>query len=334
VAGVLGMWWSAARAERAIVEGNDAAVARTAAAYLSVVTPMAAGGSYDAPRLVSAANTVAGASFWRGGFQMALGSVALVADTIQLLPLPDSVQRALEEGAASVVTRHTRYRVTVVPLPGAQGQTSTGWAAAWGTLPAHVRLPLAGFGAAVALAGVGVALLAFLREPRPAWRVIEGGAALGLLAAYTLALGLAVYQTGRASTATQLLSARRFIEIASTASGVRQARLPEIGIGLEVRALGPTGVRTDDVEWVTGSEGRRARTVAATPRTQGSLELELTPVEDGLGDLWRALMGWFVLGAVGLVVAGTAAGLSGSAGLFHSAGHAEGPSPGRRRKRA
>ena len=55
---VVGLWRSAARAEREIRDDNDATLARFAAAYLGVVTPSSPAGGYDLPRLVSVANTV------------------------------------------------------------------------------------------------------------------------------------------------------------------------------------------------------------------------------------------------------------------------------------
>jgi hypothetical protein len=322
---VAGMWRSASRAELLIRDQNDAALARHAAAYIAVVTPGAPGLGFDARRLVSSANTIASASFWRGGFQMALGSAALVADTIRLLPLPDSLSRLLEAGASGVVSTSGRYRVSLVPFRSGPDQPPLGWAAAWNTIPSRTTTPFSIICSLLAVAGIIAAGLTWARRTRPAWGLLATAIGFGLLALLAIILGVGVQLTARSSTAVRLLTARRLIEIAATANGVRPARLNEIAAGLQVRELTPPVTPIDDIARRDSPSGPIAFTIAATPRTQGGLELRLAPVETGLGSLWRTLLLWLGLGGVGVAFAAGAAGLSAASGLFHSAG--SGPEP-------
>lgn len=317
-----GQWWSAVHAERAIRDQNDAALARYAAAYLAVVTPSSPTTGLDARRLVSAANTIADASFWPGGFQMAVGSVALVADTIHLLPLPDSVIQLLELGAPSVVTTHTRYRVTLVPLDSAVRQGASGWAAAWNSLPPNLPSGLSLACTAFAVGAMGCALVIGLQNGRILPRLLTAGAALSMLLLMAVALGISVRRTAATSTAMRLLTARRLIEIAATASGVKQGRLASIAAGLKVEELGSAVAPVEGVDYRRGSDGMVARAVAMTPRSDGALELRLVPVEAGLGRMWAALLLWIGLGSAALVGTAGAAGLSAPERLFHSAGTA------------
>lgn len=315
---IVGLWLSAARAERALRDQLDGALARHAAAYLLVVTPFAADGSVDAPRLVSAANTIASSSFWPGGFQMAVGSAPLVTDSIGLVPLPDSALAALERQTPFVVTTHARHRVIVVPMP--RGPGAQGWAAAWGALPSRLASPLTVFCTVLALGAIGALLVMLRRERDARWRLMSLVVAVGCLAMVALALGGSVRRTARTATSLHLLTTRRLVEIAATAVGVKQARLPEIAVGLEVReAEGPVSPG-DDIAHAEGPKGPVARIVAATPRSQRGLEISVTPAEARLGPFWRSILLWFLLGAGGLGVTAWAAGLSGLDGLFHSAG--------------
>lgn len=326
VGSVAGAWWSAEREEREVRDHNDAALARIAAAYIAVVTPPSPDGGIDARRLVASANTIAGASFWPGGFQMALGTVALVADTINLVPLPDSAVLALERGNQRVITTHGRYRSALVPLPGGAGQSPRGWAAAWETLPSSLFSPITTVFTLLALLGLGAAPLLLRREQPGVQPRRTLGAALGCLGILMLGLGSSVRGTARASTAVRLLTARRLIEIAATASGVKQNRLQEIAADMEVRRLEPPVTSSDAVVRTNSAGGPLAHVIAATPRTRGGLEVGMVPVEAHLGPLYRALLLWSGLGALGLVAASRAAGLSVAGGLFHSAGPGAGRS--------
>jgi hypothetical protein len=279
----------------------------------------------DARRLVASANTIAGASFWPGGFQMALGSVALVADTIGLVPLPDSVALALDRGGARVVTTHSRFRVALVPLPSVAGQASRGWAAAWNTLPSVLSSRFTGFLTLFASLGLGILAFILRRRHVHVGRKRALVAAVGCLSLLIIGMGLSVRQAARHSTAARLRMARRLIEIAATASGVKQARLPEIAVNFNILTLEPPVISSDAIARRAGVGGPVASVVAATPRTRGGIEIGMTPVEAGLGRLWRSLLLWLGSGVAGLLVAGSAAGLSAAGGLFHSTG----PEPGR-----
>ncbi len=296
-----GLWWGASRAEQRVLDDSDAVLARHAAAFLGVLTP-AAGDGYDAPRLLSSANALADASFWGGGLQVALGAVPLVADTIGLVPLPDSVQARLEEGATVVITTHARHRVALVPFFSRDHQSRVGWVAAWRTLTRQIpsrRHVLLTVGVVFALVSATVTLL---RYTRPRWRLVAVVAAFGMVGLLALSLGLSVRRTAVAATDLRLLTLRRLVEIAATAEGVRQARLPEIGVGTVVRRLAPPGAPPDDVMREEAADGNDpvASIVAATPRTQGGIVFRVTPAEAGLGRLWLGLTAWLGLAGLGL----------------------------------
>ncbi len=306
-----GLWWAAARAEREVTDASDAALAAHAAAYLIVLTPPGAAQGYDASRLLSSANALADASFWSGGLQVALGSAPLVADTIGLLPVPDSLLTRLERGEPAVVASHPRARVVMVPFRSRDRITVLGWVAAWNTVQAHIpsrHLALLTLGA---LFGLGTATVTLLRHTRPRWRFVAYVSALGVVGLLALDLGWSVHRTARAATDTRLLTLRRLVEIAATAEGVRQARLPEIGAGLESRRLLPPLTPPDDVVRQTDDDNigaTVARIVAATPRTQGGLEFRVTPAESELGELWLRLALWLAVAALGLAMIASAGG--------------------------
>jgi hypothetical protein len=307
LAATAGLWWSAIDAERQVADQSDADLARHAAAFLIVLTPASATESYNAARLLSSANALADASFWRGGIQVTMGTVPLIADTIGLLPLPDSLTLALERGAPEVVAGHARHRATLVPFLSRDRQLLLGWVAAWGTVERQVPARRHYFLTVVALIGLGSATVTLLRYTRPNWRFIAFVAELGLLGILALTLGLSVRGTARDATDTRLLTLRRLVEIAATAVGVQQARLPEIGTGSFSRRIPAPLVRPDDVirDNDPGGDSPVARIVAATPRTQGGLEFRVTPAESQLGDLWLTLLEWLALAALGLAMTAT-----------------------------
>lgn len=297
---VAGMWLSVLRAERQLRRSADAALAWQASAYLRVVTPLGAGGRFDAARLLSSSNALADASFWPGGLQVVLGSTALVPDTIGLLPLPAAVQAVVEASTVVVHTDHGKRPVALVPFRSKDQALRLGWVGVWDTLGPRVLSVHALLLSLLALGALPFALLAFLQEHDRRYRLVTLGVAVGLLAALALDLGLSVRFSATESTDTRLLIARRLVEIAATGMGVRQATLPEIAVGLRVRKLDGTVDTVQDVVRVQGDSGEIARIVAATPRTQDGLELGLRPVESGLGGLWAGLGCWMLLGAVGL----------------------------------
>jgi len=305
---IIGLWWSSAQEERRVVDRTDAALARHIAAFLRVLTPAGPGDSYDAPRLLSSANALADASFWRGGLQVSMGSVPLIPDTIGLLPLPDSLMLPLERGAAAVVATHARHRATLVPFLSRDRQTLLGWVAAWDSVELQVPRGRHLFLTILAVLGLSAATVTLVRYTRPRWRLVAILAELGIIGLLALTLWLSVYGTASTATDTRLLTLRRLVEVAATAAGVQQSRLPEIGTGTFSRKLSAPLVFPDDV--VRGdadpdNDTPVARIIAATPRNQGGLEFRVTPAESDLENLGGVLLAWVALAAVGLGLTAT-----------------------------
>jgi antitoxin (DNA-binding transcriptional repressor) of toxin-antitoxin stability system len=324
--GIWGMWHTARRTERDLLRQSDAALAVHAIRYLSVVTPAGPDGGYDTRRLLSAANALADASFWPGGFQLALGQVPLVLDTIGLTPLPTSVAERLREGAPFVVTSHARIATVVVPFMDRDHTSVLGWAATWRTLRTYLPSAHAGLVTLLAIAGIVAAAAGLWTEHTARWRLIAFAAAMGLVTALAIDLGWSVYHTARVGSDTRLLTLRRLVEIAATAEGVKQSRLPELGAGTTVRLLRRPVPPNEDL--IRGEEDGEpvARIVAATPRTQGGIAFSLRPMEADLGELWLGLLAWLGLSALALALSGWAgrafrpptAGLSGHAAVLHT----------------
>ncbi len=305
---IIGLWWSSAQEERRVVDRTDAALGGHIAAFLRVLTPAGPGDNYDAPRLLSTANSLADASFWRGGLQVSMGSVPLIPDTIGLLPLPDSLTLALEQGAAAVVATHARHRATLVPFLSRDRHAFLGWVAAWDSVELQVPRARHLFLTIAAVLGLGAATVTLVRYTRPNWRVVAILAEIGMIGLLALTLWLSVYGTASTATDTRLLTLRRLVEVAATASGVQQSRLPEIGTGTFSRRVSAPVVRPDDVirsDDGSGSDTPVARIVAATPRTQGGLEFQVIPVESDLDNLGAVLLAWLALAAVGLGLTAT-----------------------------
>jgi hypothetical protein len=320
------MWWTARATERDLLRRSDAALAVHAIRYLSVVTPAGPDGGYDARRLLSAANALADASFWPGGFQLALGQLALAPDTIGLAPLPPSVLAQLREGASSVVTTHARVETVVVPFPDRDHTGLLGWAATWGTLRSYFPSAHAGLVMLLAIAGIVAAAAGLWSEHTARWRLTAFASAMGLVTLLAIDLGWSLYRTARVGSDTRLLTIRRLVEIAATAEGVRQSRLPELGAGTTVRLLRRPVPPNEDVIRDEEDGEPVARIVAATPRTQGAIAFSLRPMEADLGGLWLGLLAWLGLSALALAVTGwagralqpPAAGLSGHAAVLHT----------------
>lgn len=304
-----GLWWSATAAERELLEQSDAALARHAVQYLAVVTPPGPDRGYDPRRLLAGVHTLADASFWPGGFQLALGQVPLVADTLDLAPVPDSVVGQLARGSPHVLTTHGRIRAAVVPFPDRDREGLLGWAAAWRTVRPAIPSAHAGVVTALAIVGILALVVAIRLEPLRRWRLVAFACAIGFLGLLGLDLALSVYRTARVATDTRLLTLRRLVEVAATAEGVKQSRLREIGLGTTVRVLRSPVESSADVTRGEEDGERVARIVAATPRTQGGVAFSIRPVEQGLGELWLRLLAWLALGALALALTGWAAGI-------------------------
>ena len=300
LAAVAGLWQSARRAEQTELDRADAALARSAAAFFSVVVPPGPANGYDPARLLSAVNNLERASFWPGGVQLALGAVPLLPDTIGLAPVPDSLLKQLDAGREAVIARHPRHRVALVPFLDRDRWGMLGWVAAWGSIRPQLPSLLSGLLTTLAVVGIVLSALAFLREAERRWRIIAFVCALGVLAVLAVDLRWSVGRAARSAAEVQVLTLKRLIEVAATAPGVRQAMLPEIAVGVQVRPLAQAPPVETDVRWVEEPTGPAVTVVAATPRTQGALELTLHPDRQEPARLTRWLAMWVGLGALGL----------------------------------
>jgi len=300
---IVGLWLSARQTERSELDRANVALARTAAAYLSIVVPPGGANGYDPARLLSAVNNLARTSFWPGGLQLSLGAVPILPDTIGLVPVPDSLLRLLDEGRHEVIAPHAGARVALVPFLDRDRFGMLGWVAAWGGVRPHVPSLVAGILTALAAAGIVLTALAFAWEGGAGWRLVALVAALGFLAVLAADLGRSVHQTARTAAETRLLTLKRLIEVAATAPGVRQAMLPEIAVDVQVRPYREQITPATDVGWGHDQEGPTLTVVAATPRSQGGLELTLRQDTSRLARLRLVLAGWLALGAAGLGLA-------------------------------
>jgi len=293
LAGAAGLWRSALRREQGALDRLQQQLAQHAGAYLGVVTPGGAAGGYDPARLLSGANALAGATFWPGGLQLVLGTTALIPDDIGLLPLPDSVQVAVDRGAPLFVLTHAEERAVLVPFLGPQSHY-LGWVGTWGAvgrrLPSSLSLTL------TALTGVALAIVVWSCVRRAPLRQRLLGCAALALALLLLGRELRAELDGlrRSAIQTRLETVRQLIEVAATAERVRQADLPAIAVDLGVAARRGLPPADSGVVWTDSV----ASISAATPRTQGSLQLAVAIAEPVPGPVppWRL---WYFLLALG-----------------------------------
>lgn len=300
VGSLAGMWVSAGRAERRERDRADAALARSAAAFFSVVVPPGPANGYDPARLLASVNNLARASFWPGGFQLALGSVPLLPDTVGLVPVPDSLLRKLDEDRVPVVVRHATVRAALVPFLDRDRFGMLGWVAAWDMVPDSVPST-----AAISLTTVGVLALALLlvalvRPHLARLRLALGVGVSGALLLLALEFDASVERTIEQAAGLRVTTLKRLIEVAATAPGVRQAMLPEIAVGVRVRPV-TEAAATAAVFWTDSTTGD-VLALAATPRTGGALELALTPEQEGRQRLDRDLGLLVGAGLVGLLL--------------------------------
>lgn len=305
-----GLWLVTRRAEIRLEDGVNSDLARSAAAFIAVVTPSDGGRGYHASRLLSGVGALAISSFWKAGLQGALGRTPLLPDTIGLTPLPEPVAEQLGRGAQRVMVTHGRVRVALAPLFDRDHAEVLGWIGVWGALGRPDPGPL--ISSVLALAALALIAAWLGCHPGVSGRhrmAALGGAGMGLVIAGAALAGHLRAVAARA-TETRLTTMRRLIEIAATADGVRRARLPEIAVDARVREATLDPVPRPPVERVTIAGVTYARTFAATPRAgdDSGLELQVLPSEATLGPTWGALIGLVLVGASGLVFAGWSAG--------------------------
>lgn len=290
---------SARQADQDVRTRTDAALARSAARFLSVVVPPGPANGYDPARLLASVNTLARASFWSGGFQLAVGSVPLLPDTVGLVPVPDSLLLRLDAGDSLVVARYASVEAALVPFLDRDGYGILGWAAAWEVLEGRVPSRRALLLAAVGVATLGLLVVALLAPWRVRWLFFLLAGATQVVLALELRSG--VEQTVRDSASLRVLTLKRLIEVAATAPGVRQALLPEIAAGARVREARVSDSIPADEVWVDDRTGEVV-TRAATPRTGDVLELALMPELERVLRLDRLLVLWLGTGLLGLTL--------------------------------
>lgn len=293
---VAGLWHAAITSERAALDRLQQQLAQHAGAYLGVVTPSGSAGGYDPARLLSGANALAGATFWPGGLQLVLGSTALIPDDIGLLPLPDSAQLAVDRGARVLTVTHAEERAVLVTFLGPETHY-LGWVGTWGAVGAQLPSSLALVLTALAAAALGLALWACGRRGPARQRLLAVGALVLAMLILTAELTSVLRATQRAVIETRLEAVRHLIELAATAERVRQADLPAIAVDIALAARRRTPIADSGVVWSDSV----ASISAATPRTQGSLQLAVPLLTPGI-EFTRRQLAWLLLPALGLLL--------------------------------
>ncbi len=255
---------SASRADRAWRHAADSALGAAAAGYLSLVVPSPSEAG-PPPRLLSAASALEASPFWPGVLQVGWGPTGL---------LPGTARPSRAEGRIPL------------PAPAAERRVSgPGWVLVRDALPPRDPPVLAGGLALATLLGLVLAVQAAREATHRRWM------ALGLVAvaggALGLALGRELEQTAAAATEVPLLAARRLVEIASTAPGVRRTDLDRIWP--ELRPAPSEAVRTEGMRRISDGEGTVAVAIAGL---RGGAALELRATERSLGWVWRTLAAW------------------------------------------
>ena len=225
---VAGAWSSAARWEREVRDQNDAALARTAAAYIGVVTPPAPDGGVDARRLVSSATPSRARrsgpvdSRWRS--ELSRSSRTPSAWSPCRTPRP---WRSSAGSSGSSLPTPAFGRCWCRSRAG-PARVPAGGLLPWNTLPLVLSSRLTVLLTLFALAGPRG------RPAHPAAPAVPVGRRRALLAGlgvpfliWSLEPGLEyVRQAAKNSTAVRLRMARRLIEIAATAGGVQPGAPP------------------------------------------------------------------------------------------------------------
>lgn len=278
VSALIALWGVSATARRRILTDGDAQAAAATAGYLGIVASTTRlDRTPSAVRLLSAAGSLAGSSFWQGGVQVWIdGTPLLSGDTagtgaaVARFPVGDSV------GGASV--------------------------AVWNSAPVGGTAPLVAVGGGFAVAALLV--IAFAGEMMGSRRARALVVAAGLLVVIVGVLGQArgVFATWHAVHDSGLQRARRLLEITAAGRRLTDLDAATIGAGLLVR---PTQVdlAIRDTGLVRDTLGVHALAVAG-----GGQAWELTPTAgvERYTSIWRALLG---LGLLAILSAFAAAAL-------------------------
>ena len=302
-----GLFLGTQKGYRELLDRSNLSVGWTAAAFLSAVTPGSKGRydpRFDPARLVSGAGALANASFFPGGLQVFFGRTPLLPDTLGLTPLV-----GFDAGHSSdwrIVVPSSGHRVGLVAFVDRGGQAPVGWVGAWETLP-----PLAEPWLAVLLGMIAFLATLSLGIERyfGASRMIRDVLALLSIASAGwagLELRSALQRTAVATTETHLQFARRLIEVAATADGVRSAVLPRLAPGLELQRTDRRAVRGDSVIWEGENPERTGSLTAIRPRG-GAFMLTGSVPTDEIAGAELVLLGTWVVLVVALAVAAEAA---------------------------
>jgi hypothetical protein len=302
-----GLFVATQKSYRDLLDRSNLSVAWTSAAFLSAVTPGLQGRSdprFDPARLVSGAGALANASFFPGGLQVFFARTPLLTDTVGLAPVVEFDADDLSDWR--VVVSPSGHHVGLVAFADRARETPVGWVGAWATLP-----PLAEPWLAVLLGTIAflAALSLGIERYFGASRVIRD--ALALLAIVCaggagLELRSALQRTAAATTETHLQFARRLIEVAATADGVRSSVLPRLAPGLELQRTDRRAVREDSVTW-RGVDPDLTGSLTAIRSRGGAFTLTGSVPTDEVARAELVLLGTWVVLLVALAIAAEAA---------------------------
>lgn len=279
------LWREAAVARSARLALSDRRAAALVAAHLPAVAPLGRPGRLGADaRLLSAAGTLASASFWTGGMQVWI-------DGTPLLPGDTS-----GTGAA------------VAPLIDPDG-TVRGSVAAWETVPGRVERAMVTVSGTVAAAAILASVLfgAFRRRRRA--HVVLIVVALAVVVGGIEGQIRAVGRSEVAATDADLLRARRVLEVTAVRRRLPGALVARLGPGFVVTAV---PLDPDARNTLVTRDSSGAWVVAVASRGQA---WRLT--DPGAAEVWGAAqVRMLIFGLLSLVATIAAAALPPSAGYL------------------
>jgi hypothetical protein len=308
-------WRIGEQARWMLRDSTEAGLARSAADFLTVVTPPGTVGEFDAVRLLSGVHALAGTSFWPGGLQVVVGSTALLPDSLHLLPLSDSLLRVMDDSPPAVAVDRGEVRVLLVPLRARSGSSSGAWIASWGGATASSAGPLIRIGYIGAAGGIMLLAVLGLLRAHHTWRWSAVAGVIAMIVLIRAALGLEWEGQLRTATELRLRTIRNLVEIAATAPGVRQVTVPGVAASAEVFPYALMPKAQSDVVWTQDSLGAAATILAATPRTLSGLKIALHPPEPP-EVLTGRVMPWLLLVLLVALVQLLLSGLSSRPAIF------------------